>query len=328
MITDFIPERAFFNRNDLTEYTVPDGVRTIGSSAFRNCMRLKSIRMPDSVTEIGMRAFSGCCDLESVILPEKLNGISRGLFQNCLNLKKIRIPPHVRSIGTFAFYGCPQLEEINIPASVDEIGQSAFSATAWLRKKQAEFPVLVINNTLISVDENTHSITIPDNVREIHQSAFQPFSAHLDFVSYRGITLTWQLKKGIPVYEIVNMICEKRFDFNYGLIPVWAQENAPIVQSDLLFRIFFAHPEYRELLSYIRRNLRGMFAALVPENQEELTRIILDSGLFVNKENIDMLISDAIDHQKIDVQLMLTDYKYQHIGFDSDEEIIRKKFEL
>ena len=41
------------------DVTVPEGVTSIGDSAFRCCSRLTSITLPDSVTSIGDWAFSG-----------------------------------------------------------------------------------------------------------------------------------------------------------------------------------------------------------------------------------------------------------------------------
>ena len=49
-----------------TEVTIPDGVTSIGNSAFWDCKSLTSITIPDSVTEIGKGAFLGCKNLTSI----------------------------------------------------------------------------------------------------------------------------------------------------------------------------------------------------------------------------------------------------------------------
>ena len=56
----------FFAPNGLTQYIIPDGVTTIGESAFASCLDLTSVTIPESVTTIGESAFRGCTGLKSV----------------------------------------------------------------------------------------------------------------------------------------------------------------------------------------------------------------------------------------------------------------------
>ena len=49
-----------------TNYTIPDGVTSIGVGAFSGCDSLTSITIPDSVTSIGKRAFFACNNLADV----------------------------------------------------------------------------------------------------------------------------------------------------------------------------------------------------------------------------------------------------------------------
>lgn len=57
-LTD-IAEEAFLNDMSLTAVYLPDGVKTIGGQAFRDCDNLQVIRIPASVTLIGEDAFAG-----------------------------------------------------------------------------------------------------------------------------------------------------------------------------------------------------------------------------------------------------------------------------
>ena len=57
----------------LTDYTVIDGVESIGSSAFSYCPTLKTIRFPESLTTIRAYAFAESPNLESIIIPGKLD---------------------------------------------------------------------------------------------------------------------------------------------------------------------------------------------------------------------------------------------------------------
>ncbi len=54
-----------FGKKD-TSFTVPDGVTSIGNSAFEDCSSLTSVVIPDSVKTIGSNAFRDCASLTSV----------------------------------------------------------------------------------------------------------------------------------------------------------------------------------------------------------------------------------------------------------------------
>ena len=56
---------AFFEC-DLTSVTIPEGVTSIGSNAFRLCSNLTSVTIPSTVTSIGSQAFYGCSGLMRV----------------------------------------------------------------------------------------------------------------------------------------------------------------------------------------------------------------------------------------------------------------------
>ena len=55
------------SRDQLTEFTIPDGVTKIDYLLFKDCTSLTSVTIPDSVTKIGLEAFKGCTSLTHVI---------------------------------------------------------------------------------------------------------------------------------------------------------------------------------------------------------------------------------------------------------------------
>ena len=107
-------------------YTIPQGITSIGDSAFFYCYSLTSVSIPDSVTSIGDEAFYSCSSLTSVNIPDSVTSIGDSAFYYCDSLTSVSIPDSVTSIGNRAFYYCDSLTSVSIPDSVTSIGDYAF----------------------------------------------------------------------------------------------------------------------------------------------------------------------------------------------------------
>ena len=130
-------------------YNIPNGVTSIGYSAFIVCTSLTSVTIPDSVTSIGYYAFYGCTSLTSITIPNSVTSIGKYAFYDCSSLTSVTIPDSVTEIGGCAFRGCTSLTSITIPDSVTSIGDWAFSGCTSIK-----------------------SITIPNGVMYIYKCAF------------------------------------------------------------------------------------------------------------------------------------------------------------
>ena len=112
-----IGELAFYYVGDIfTSVIIPEGVTTIGNSAFTDCDNLTSVTIPSSVTSIKEYAFCNCVNLTSVIIPEGVQSIGEKAFSRCKSLPSITIPASVTSIGQLAFQCCISLTSINVAA--------------------------------------------------------------------------------------------------------------------------------------------------------------------------------------------------------------------
>ena len=102
------------NGKEIKEFTIPDGVTSIGSGAFYNCSGLASIVIPNSVASIGESAFKGCKKLTTLTLPEDLSVIKRQAIYGCSSLESITIPTSVEYIFQEAFAGCQNLKQVYV----------------------------------------------------------------------------------------------------------------------------------------------------------------------------------------------------------------------
>ena len=108
-------------------YSIPNGVTSIGNSAFELCFGLTGITIPNSVISIGEFAFGFCDNLTSIIIPNGVTSIGDSAFFMCNSLSTFTVPDSVTSIGGSAFAYCSNLADITIPDGMAEIGDDAFN---------------------------------------------------------------------------------------------------------------------------------------------------------------------------------------------------------
>ena len=97
-----------------TSVSVPDTVKTIGSSAFSKNTDVGSVNVGKNTEEIKSSAFAGCKYLTSVTIPDNVITIGDYVFSGCDYLSKVKIGEGVEEIGTGVFAGCHSLSNIEI----------------------------------------------------------------------------------------------------------------------------------------------------------------------------------------------------------------------
>ena len=146
--------KAFYQSDQLRSVVIPDGVTTIGETAFSSASII-DITIPDSVTFMGDSAFSNCAMLKLnsyengyyignennpylVLMKAKNNAISSISVHNktkfihslalsdCKSITRITIPEGLLSIGYGAFKGCVNVKSISLPNSLTYCGMTIF----------------------------------------------------------------------------------------------------------------------------------------------------------------------------------------------------------
>ena len=150
-----IGHNAFLGCTSLSQINLPDGLLSIGISAFGN-NGLLSTTIPNSITTIEKQAFWNCASLTGELNLPNLTTIGagafyntgitkilslgnitvltcyddQGTFQNCTSLTEVTLPVTLTTIQQQAFAGCTSLQTVNFPESITTIKFNAFRNTA------------------------------------------------------------------------------------------------------------------------------------------------------------------------------------------------------
>lgn len=72
-----------FASKGMKDYTIPDGVKSIGESSFFRSQELESIIFNEGLESIGADAFAECTSLKSITLPSTLKQMDTYAFRGC-----------------------------------------------------------------------------------------------------------------------------------------------------------------------------------------------------------------------------------------------------
>lgn len=208
---------AFYNCNSLASVTIPDGVRSIGSSAFYNCSGLTSVTIGNSVTSIGNYAFDNCAGLTSVTIGNGVTSLDSDAFSGCIGLTMVTIGNGVTRVGDHVFYNCRGLTSVTMGNCVTSISEYAFYGCSNLKyneynnalylgnennkyfglikAKSKNITSCLINANCKIICEGAFSgcsgltsITIPDSVTNIGSDAFSSCSGLTSITIGNGVT--------------------------------------------------------------------------------------------------------------------------------------------
>lgn len=165
---DSIGKEAF-QKNYITEVTIPESVRAIGQSAFYYNQSLKSVTLNNSMETINRSLFNSCNKLAVVRGGRNVKIVDQSAFAGCDSLRSISDITPV-TINSSAFYNCRKLESLNF-SRIKSIGYESFYYCFGL--KEADLTTLTsINNRSFIACTGLKKVTLGNDITTIKSEAF------------------------------------------------------------------------------------------------------------------------------------------------------------
>lgn len=170
---DSIGKEAF-QKNFITEVTIPESVRAIGQSAFYYNQSLKSVTLNNSMETINRSLFNSCNKLAVVRGGRNVKIVDQSAFSGCDSLRSISDITPV-TINSSAFYNCRKLESLNF-SRIKSIGYESFYNCFGL--KEADLTTLTsINNRSFIACTGLKKVTLGNDITTIKSEAFRTCDA-------------------------------------------------------------------------------------------------------------------------------------------------------
>ena len=186
----------YLNGELVTELIIPEGVTSIGTSAFANYTSITSVTIPSTVTSIGYYAFDGCTNIVRInsdtdgelIIPNGVTSIGEYAFRSLENITKVVVPNTVTTIGNGAFEGCNSIEDITLPF----VGKSASSENC------------VFGSIFGSTTKSSSGLVVDGAIYQDYYSYYGGTSYYYYYIpkTIRNVTITSQT--AIPNYAFRN----------------------------------------------------------------------------------------------------------------------------
>lgn len=175
-----------------TNVVIPEGITTIGSSAFVYETNLAHVEFPNSLKTIKPNAFANCSNLKDVsiegietiedhafqntgiesITVSGNTTLSSFVFQRCESLKTAVLKEGITIIPLGAFVFCDKLESISLPSTVEVIKSNAFWNCTRLVEANMPSSLKTIEKEAFQKCKLTE-VSLPEGLQTIGENAFR-----------------------------------------------------------------------------------------------------------------------------------------------------------
>ncbi len=301
-----IYRHAFEHCAKLQEITIPESVTQVEDYTFRYCKNLRQVHFPKTLKDIGQHCFSECDSLTEMIPPKGLKSIRPAAFNYCKNLNHLVIPESVRFVGYIA-YSCSSLEHLTCQgitltrqeyANLPDIADSLIYMIVRKELNQnmdlkIKYPVLYQMFLMNQEDSKIYS-HIQEHFDNIIKSLIRNNQGQYvtDYLqSFRSCVRAENLK------EFIQCAIENK-------------------KFEILFWLFQKYPDNKQIPQYLNNQFNEVILQLIYEKSVKAVQGYIEAfPQHLHTKNLDEFIRWAIDCQNYEIQLWLTNLKYQQGNF-------------
>jgi len=190
------------------------------------------------------------------------------------------IPENVKKINWNAFLSCNTVRRIQLPESIRKIPNGTFSYCFGMKR--------------LSIGTDLH-----------FEFDFRNFkTGKITEIEYQGQKLQNPPVRPEQIGIFYRRIRKKKFS---------DIQNAD--EQKFFWCVYFFQPEHKKIRKCLRKNFDELYPVLLKDGNAEILRVLLEHTELVTEQNIHLLIQKANTYESYALQMMLTDYQYQHFNF-------------
>lgn len=220
----------------LTDFEIPNGVKTIRERAFSNCRILRYVNIPESVTTIGDYAFY-FSTLQSITIPDSVTKLGNYIFTSCHSLKSVTYGAGITDIGKLNTQDCTSLVSLTLGKNLKTIGNQAIATSRALE-----------------------SLIIPESVTTIASGAFYILLG-LKSVIFKGTPTSM----GTQAFNSCKALTDIYVPWAYGRVSgaPWGATNATVHYNYRIDDISLVYEASSDKSYYTLTGYKGTSSAIV-----------------------------------------------------------------
>ncbi len=189
--TKVIGYTAFMN-SKLTELIISEGVTSLEPHSVCDMLNVSKVTLPTTLTEIGSYSFSES-RITSISIPDSVTTLGNSCFSNCVMLTDVTVGSGIETINESVFSNCNKLKNITLSEGLKSIGKSAFMSCERLVELTIPSTVTSIGDYAFSGCRSLKTVLFKGSAPEIGDNAFDSIKTAS---YYNSEDITWYENTG------------------------------------------------------------------------------------------------------------------------------------